>query len=318
MMAEMRRAALLWIAVLAGCYQPAATRCKATCASGDECPKGTSCADGWCNPPGVPASECRAGGDGGVGTSDGALAIDDAGHPVDDMIEVPAGPFAMGCAGPPDDQLCFADEPQHEVTVSTFELDRREVTQEAYALCVADGACAEPAPSSYWNPVTHPDWPAVEIDFAMAVAYCEWVGKRLPTEAEWEKAARGDQDVRVWPWGNTVPVCDLHAIYAPGDCTSDPAPVGSLPAGKGPYGHDDMAGNVWEWVYDWYDADYYNVSPASDPTGPATGVEKILRGGGFQSGEARFLRVSNRNNTAPDDTMARAPTHGVRCARSVR
>lgn len=315
----MRRVVALVTALLAasGCYEPTVARCMATCATGDECPKGTSCSQGWCNPPGVPGSACAAGGDGGEGPSDGALPLDDAGRPADDMIEVPAGPFTMGCAGPPDDQLCYPDEQQHEVTVSAFELDRREVTQQAYALCVADGACPEPA-SIYHDPLAHPNWPAVAIDFPMASAYCEWLGKRLPTEAEWEKAARGGSDLRVYPWGNTVPVCGVHAVYASGDCTADPAPVGSLPAGMGPYGHDDLAGNVWEWVNDWYDSAYYEMSPSDDPQGPASGTQKILRGGGFQSGDARFLRVSNRNNVLPDDTSARAPTHGVRCARSVR
>jgi formylglycine-generating enzyme required for sulfatase activity len=315
----MRRAIPLLTALAAvagGCYQPTVTRCTATCASGDECPKGTTCSEGWCNPPGVPGSACEAG-DGGAGDIDGSLALDDAGRPADDMIEVPGGPFTMGCAGPPDDQQCYPDEQQHQVSLHVFELDRREVTQEAYALCVADAACPAPE-STYYDPVRHPDWPATAIDFAMASAYCAWVGKRLPTEAEWEKAARGGSDVRVYPWGNTVPVCGLHAIYASGDCTADPGPVGSLPGGKGPYGHDDLAGNVWEWVSDWYGADYYLSSPASDPQGPASGTQKILRGGGFQSADARFLRVSNRNNVVPDDATAAAPTHGVRCARSVR
>ena len=298
----------------AGCYDPAVAACTVQCASGAECPDGTSCGGGWCNPPGVSAASCAGGGgDGGGGgpSFDAApLELDDGGRPVDDMVAVAAGAFDMGCAGPPDDIACFPDEDQHAVTLSSYEIDRTEVVQGAYALCVADGACSAPV-TAHWRPGERPQWPAVGLDHAMATAYCDWVGKRLPTEAEWERAARGT-DLRVYPWGNDDPDCAIHGAWAIPGCVAEPAGVGTHPAGASAVGADDMAGNVWEWVADWYDADYYGVSPSEDPQGPASGTERILRGGGFMTGEARFLRVSNRNNTAPGDA---ADTYGVRCAR---
>jgi formylglycine-generating enzyme required for sulfatase activity len=302
------------VAVSAGCYDPGVPGCAVQCASGSECPEGTSCSAGWCNPPGVSGATCAGGGGDGDGGGDGIdampLAIDDGGRPVDDMVAVAAGAFDMGCAGPPADNGCYPDETQHEVTLSAYEIDRTEVTQAAYALCVADGACPAPL-TAHWRPSDRPQWPAVGLDHAMAAAYCGWVDKRLPTEAEWERAARGT-DLRVYPWGDDDPECGVHGTWATSGCLAEPASVGTYPAGATALGGDDMAGNVWEWVADWYGADYYEVSPDEDPEGPGAGTERILRGGGFLTGDARFLRVSNRNNTPPADA---ADTYGVRCAR---
>lgn len=228
----------------------------------------------------------------------------------------------MGCAGAQDAQRCDANEYQHEVMLSAYEIDRTEVTQADYAACVAAGACV-PSASSYHNPIANPRWPAVGLDHAMAALYCAWVGKRLPTEAEWEKAARGEADTRVYPWGDENPACDVHAVVrglgGGDDCSGplEPRDVGSLTAGDSPYDVHDMAGNVWEWVHDWYGASYYETSDSTDPQGPSDGTFRILRGGGFMTGDSRFIRISNRHYLEGTGDFARLDTHGVRCARTL-
>ena len=213
----------------------------------------------------------------------------DASYSVDGVV-IPEGSFMMGCNEAVDDD-CLSDEyPYHEVFLDGYYIDRTEVTQEAFKDCVDTGVCN--MPDCNWDPSGTPDHPVVCIDWYDAKTYCEWAGKRLPTEAEWEKAARGT-DGRKYPWGNESPTCDLVV----GDnCTEDVQSVCSRsPVGDSPYGLCDMTGNVWEWVADWYDSDYYETSPTDNPQGPISGYSWVERGGSFDaSGGVGMLRTSGR------------------------
>jgi len=241
-----------------------------------------------------------------VGAGDGATVMTfscTGNAPAGDMVSVPAGDFTMGCGGT--DTQCRDDEkPSHVVTLVAFEIDRTEVTQDQYAACVQAKACAPP--SCAWD-CTTTDSPAGCVAWPEAKNYCAWAGKRLPTEAEWEKAARGT-DGRLYPWGNDAPDC-THANMA--SCGAHAEPVGMLPAGASPYGALDMAGNVVEMVADWYDVGFYQVSPQDNPTGPATGNRYGGRGGGYKS-EPAWQRASSRDWY--DLTDASEPL-GFRCAR---
>jgi len=192
-------------------------------------------------------------------------------------VYVPAGPFDMGL-----DEGGFDEQPQHEVELDAFWIMQTEVTNEQYEKCVVADVCSPPFNSDwgtdeFWaNYDTHP---VTEVTWEQAVTYAEWAGGRLPTEAEWEKAARGD-DGRRYPWGNTTP-SEQRLNY--NDNVGDTTPVGSYPEGASPYGALDMAGNVWEWVADWYGEAYYAASPRENPTGPAQGERRVLRGGAYDS-----------------------------------
>ncbi|HSR31307.1 MAG TPA: SUMF1/EgtB/PvdO family nonheme iron enzyme, partial [Anaerolineae bacterium] len=151
--------------------------------------------------------------------------------------------------------------------------------------------------------------PMTQVSWYGAQAYCEWVGANLPTEAEWEKAAR-DVDGRLYPWGNRTPDCRKSQY---GDCAGATVPVGSMPSGASPYGALDMAGNVWEWVADWYDASYYNYSPVQNPKGTNSGERKVFRGGSWGYPPA-FIRTTDRARNRP--TYAGFDI-GFRCAERV-
>ena len=237
-------------------------------------------------------------------------------RPADEMIMVliPAGEFLMGSTT--EDPCSKPDErPQRTIYLDAFWIDRTETTNAEYAVCVSAGDCTPPGQASsstrpsYYGNLAYAHYPVIYIDWYQASAYCAWAGKRLPTEAEWEKAARGI-DVHAFPWGDDAPDC-TRANFKPVDfCVGDTSLVGSYLAGASPYGALDVAGNVWEWVFDWYDPDYYGISPGSNPTGPATGTLRTVRGGSW-SFSAHSIRVTNRYGPAPS---LQGSTVGFRCA----
>jgi formylglycine-generating enzyme required for sulfatase activity len=205
--------------------------------------------------------------------------------PVDGMtlVYVPAGEFSMGSnAGSADEQ------PEHRVYLDAFWIDKTEVSNGMYLRCIQAGGC-QPLAGSAMDLSANPNLPVQGVAWHEAVAYCAWVGRRLPTEAEWEKAA-GGTDGRIFPWGNQLPAVDLANF---GRQVGGVSEIGSYPAGASPYGALDMAGNVYEWVSDWYAEDYYANSPREVPGGPMTGMQRVLRGGNWSSNPDN-LRSANR------------------------
>ena len=264
----------------------------------------------------------------------------------DDMALVPAGEFFMGSPAGTDN---LPDEqPQRRVYLSSFFIDRHEITNEAYLSFVKSTGYRSPEnanPSAtLWSNATPMSGierhPVVNVSWNDAVAYCHWVGKRLPTEAEWEKAARGT-DARRYPWGNDWDIgkansasywagrtvefnsgADWEAFWITGDgarLAKDKGikgevltmPVGSFPQNLSPYGLYDMAGNVAEWVQDWYDPNYYRSAPLSNPAGPERGAIKSMRGGSWLK-PAVSLRTTDRDWGTMD---SRPSGTGFRCAK---
>jgi formylglycine-generating enzyme required for sulfatase activity len=202
-------------------------------------------------------------------------------------VTVPAGNYIIGCNAAVDDE-CLSDElPMHTVTLSAFEIELTEVTQVQYATCVVAGSCSPPACT--WD-CSRGNYPAGCIVWDQAKEYCGWAGRRLPTEAEWEAAARGPTGLK-YPWGNQEPDCTLTNMSG---CTGASDPVGNHPTGASPFGALDMAGNVVEMVSDWFDATYYASSPAVNPSGPDSGTTYGGRGGGYAS-VAVWQRASSRD-----------------------
>lgn len=229
------------------------------------------------------------------------------------MVTIPAGPFLMGTQSPKG----RADEwPQRTVQVDAFAMDEVEVTNERYMTFVTTTGHRSP-PNPYGTGVLVSakgieQLPVVQVTWYDAKAYCAWAKKRLPTEAEWEKAARGT-DGRTFPWGEDTPT-SKRANYDR-EWVEDKTlhPVGALPAGDSPYGIKDMSGNAREWVQDWYDPDYYANAPTKNPQGPDKGIVRVIRGGSWHSPH------SDITSTARGRGGFALQTHGTgfRCVRSL-
>jgi len=223
------------------------------------------------------------------------------------MVLIPAGEFTMGSLkGDPDEQ------PVRKVYVDAFFIDKDQMTAGKYGTFLDSTAHEAPADWDIMSKPMHQKRPVVNVEWADAEAYCRWAGKRLPSEAEWEKAARGT-DGRTYPWGNELPT-DFHANMKKETWNNHAVltPVGMFERGKSPYGVYDMAGNVWEWVNDWYSPDYYKTAPLRNPTGPPKGTYKVVRGGSWGS-SPKDLRSSDRESRLP--SFGGLGT-GFRCAKT--
>lgn len=230
-------------------------------------------------------------------------------HPEVPMIMIPEGAFRMGADGT---DALEDEKPQHEVWLDRFEMDRDEVTTGHYAEFLA--STARPAPWQ-WESVDlsqHSDRPVIGVSWFDAEAYCRWRGKRLPTEAEWEKAARGT-DGRLFPWGNQSPREALanFGLGARFSYSQVLAPVERYEQGRSPYGLSQMAGNVGEWVADWYGSAYDETGARRNPSGPELGSFRVVRGGSW-SDLPKYLLTYGRFKLPPE---TRNSYTGFRCAR---
>jgi formylglycine-generating enzyme required for sulfatase activity len=272
----MPRSALLLLLSLAGCFPDVDYGdTEYQCLDGESCPDGFVCIEQRCIASAAPAVR----------------------------VPIARTSFLMGC----DDEVeydCSDDAtPAHLVTVSAFSIDRTEVTRLDYGRCIEDGICDQPGD---FDLSEEPAAPVSRVEWEDAVVYCAWAGGRLPTEAEWELAARG-RESSPYPWGADEPDCDLARYAACGDGpTSVDAPAGDESA----LGVHGLAGNVAEWVADWYAWDYYQDSPPADPTGPTLGFDRVIRGGSFDD-DASDLRAWSRWSDEPDE---RDSDTGFRCA----
>jgi serine/threonine-protein kinase len=247
--------------------------------------------------------------------------------PVDGMpqVYIPAGTFSMGGF----DVRAATDEfPARQVTLAAYWMDQLEVTNAMYQLCVATGGCTPPQRfgsqrrTDYYQNPEFKDYPLVNVTWEQAQTYCQWAGRRLPTEAEWERAARGDDDMRTFPWGEDKPdyrFANFNYIV------KDTSRVGSYPLGASPFGILDMAGNVAEWTNDFYSPLYYSLEVNLNPLGPSTSASflRVVRGGSLGDAEIN-IRVSKRSAVqgpvpgAPRGTPQAlgvfSPRIGFRCA----
>jgi formylglycine-generating enzyme required for sulfatase activity len=219
------------------------------------------------------------------------------------LVYIPAGEFVMG-SGTADSEADPDEFPQHTVYLDAFWIDQTEVTNEQYSRCVEAGACLSIV-TPREDMAAQPRFPVQGVAWPEAVRYCEWVERRLPTEAEWEKAARGTGG-DLYPWGNTADESpQVNIDFRVGDVND----VGTNPDDRSPYGVLDTAGNATEWVADWYDETYYSDSPAENPAGPEQGTVRVERGGGW-NGRLANGRAANRFWAFP----FRNDFTGFRCA----
>jgi len=242
-----------------------------------------------------------------------------------ELAYVLAGEFIMG-SDAHEPYFWGAEAPKHDVYLNAFWIYRTEVTNKMYRACVQEKACPHPVQSrsntrnDYYENSLYGNYPVVYVTYYSALAYCQWIGGRLPTEAEWEKAARGT-DGRLFPWGNgelqgnLANFCNTgcpgdEVEYGFDDGYRDTAPVGNYPDGASPYSALDMAGNVLEWVGDWFQIEYYSSSPFENPLGPASGTRRGIRGGSWISARSG-LRPAARASLKPDNSL---DILGFRCA----
>ena len=227
------------------------------------------------------------------------------------MVLIPAGEFTMGRTKLTSDdkttmrpQVLLDDRPDHKVQISAFWLDKTEVTHAAYEKFLS---ATSRKPPYHWARKPAGEVPIYNVDWDDANSYCAWVGKRLPTEAEWERAARGGLDSVSYPWGDKAdPKAALYNVQ-----------TGAGPVAKHPpnaFGVYDMAGSVSEWTADWFEREYYAKSPHENPKGPDTGMYKVIRGGAWSDSAAR-ITVFFRNWVRPNQ---RTPNLGFRCAKDSR
>jgi len=219
------------------------------------------------------------------------------------QIYINDGEFIMGNG----DDL-RVDNPQHRIYLDAYWMDKTEVTNDMYAKCLEAGECTHPANyDTYYGIWAYRDYPVVYINWYQADSYCRWAGRYLPTEAQWEKAARGT-DGRRYPWGNQPPNPRLVNFNL--SLIGEPVPAFRYPLGASPYGVLNMAGNVREWIADWYSDNYYQSSPYIDPKGPATGTQRSLRSGSYAEDEQQ-ISVYTRFKHLPDSAGL---SRGFRCA----
>jgi len=286
----------------------------------------------------------------------------------EDMVLIPEGPFLMGSTKEDIDTLLKLDQniefgrldnemPQREVFLSAYYIDKYPVTNTKYKIFIESGGYTQKSlwSNAGWEYVTQtnplenndldnilngePDCPVVNVSWYETEAFAKWAGKRLPTETEWEKAARGT-DGRIYPWGNEY---DKTRLNCAENKIEKPTPVTKYPQGQSVYGCFDMAGNVWEWTADWYDSQYYRHAPNKDPQGPNVAEEnpyfgrpeevgisiyelkpsptskalsgcKVLRGGSWNGSGVVHIRCANRDY---DELIYKNDTIGFRCARSL-
>jgi formylglycine-generating enzyme required for sulfatase activity len=231
------------------------------------------------------------------------------------MAYIPAGEFEMGSETGAEDE-----RPVHTVYLDAYWIDQTEVTNAMYAKCVETGICQFPIDTgsdtlaNYFSDPNFQEYPVINIAFEMAENYCSWANRRLPTEAEWEKAATWDEREQrkvYYPWSAEMD-CSL-ANYKDsefGSCVGDTMPVGSYINSRNTYGIFDLVGNVWEWTADWYDEDYYSISPYENPKGPGSGSLKVMRGGSFLNDETK-VSPTHRGQNIPSLAPFSA---GIRCA----
>jgi formylglycine-generating enzyme required for sulfatase activity len=223
------------------------------------------------------------------------------------QVYVSEGEFIMGDNGNPN----LKEYPEHPVYLHAFWMDKYEVSNSMYEKCVASGACYEPVPrlNPYYGKWAYRNLPVVYVNWYAAETYCAWAGRRLPTEAEWEKAARG-ADARYFPWGNSRANPRLANFSE--TLLLEPLPIYRYPLGASPYGALNMVGNVREWVSDWFYNKYYFESPYENPPGPESGTERSLRGGAYDA-VLDDITTFRRFKHEPDSAGL---SRGFRCAES--
>lgn len=299
----------------------------ADCDDGDFCNGADSCSTGSCSD--HSGDPCE--------TYEECSEILSLCYNLDDEVFILEGEFQMGCE--PGDTDCYAyEEPRHEITLSAYLIGLFEVTNDQFADFLTDHGndcdgydCADIASpdlrleesGGVWtSEAGFEDYPIVEVSWYGAKMFCEWGGGRLPTEAQWEKAGKGASEHFIYPWGDTWEANASNWEDSGDPYDNGPTPVGYYDGsdhggtfqttdGRSPYGLHDMAGNVWEWVNDWYSEDYYSNSPTDNPPGPETGTFRVLRGGSWGS-HIIFLRNSLRSWSKPESTFGYI---GFRCVR---